>query len=130
MIIEWITSVFLVLGSFFVFLAGLGIYRFPDLFMRMHAATKASAFGDGLILLGVIVFFGSWWTLFIAVGIVWFIFLTNPVSAHLIGRSAYIMKVPLWEGTVLDEMKDRYNPITHDLTHSGQSRFDNSGKEG
>jgi multicomponent Na+:H+ antiporter subunit G len=33
------------LGSAAVFLAALGLLRFPDFFTRTHAATKASAFG-------------------------------------------------------------------------------------
>ena len=35
-----------------------------------------------------------------------FVVLTAPVAAHMIGRAAYAMGVPLWEGTGLDELKE------------------------
>jgi multicomponent Na+:H+ antiporter subunit G len=38
--------------------------------------------------------------------IVAFVFLTAPISAHMIGRAAYYVGVPLWEGTTLDELRD------------------------
>ena len=35
--------------------------------------------------------------------IIFFLLLTAPVAAHLIGRAAYRTGTPLWERTVLDE---------------------------
>ena len=42
-------------------------------------------------------------------------FLTAPIAAHMIGRDAYFVGVPLWERTVLDELKNRYNTHTNTL---------------
>ena len=39
-----------------------------------------------------------------------FVFLTTPVSAHVIARASYKANVPLWEGTVLDERRDGNQP--------------------
>jgi multicomponent Na+:H+ antiporter subunit G len=36
-----------------------------------------------------------------------FLFLTAPVGAHVIARAAYAVGVPLWEGTITDELRDR-----------------------
>jgi hypothetical protein len=40
-------------GAIFTLLAAIGVLRLPDLYMRMHAASKAGAVGGGLILLAV-----------------------------------------------------------------------------
>jgi multicomponent Na+:H+ antiporter subunit G len=42
-----------------------------------------------------------------AVLVIAFFFLTAPVGAHMIARAAYAVGVPLWEGTITDELRDR-----------------------
>ena len=37
---DWITTIFLVSGGFFLFVASLGVLRLPDVIIRMHALTK------------------------------------------------------------------------------------------
>ncbi len=61
MIKEVITVILLVVGCFF-FLAGtLGVLRFPDLFTRLHALTKADNLGLGFIAAGMAVYIASPW---------------------------------------------------------------------
>jgi len=115
MITEWIAAVLLVAGSIFMFLSALGTLRFPDIFTRMHAATKASSFGVGLMLSACVIYFSDGWTVVQALLIIIFIFLTAPVAAHMIGRVAYLLKVPLWKNTVVDELKDQYDLKSHTL---------------
>lgn len=110
-----IVAVLMVLGGALMLLAAVGVARLPDVFMRMQAATKASALGAGLMVLAVAIFFGDLGTVMRAVLVIAFIFLTAPVSAHLIGRAAYFVGVPLWEGTVRDELRDHYDLRTHAL---------------
>ncbi len=38
-----------------------------------------------------------------------FVVLTAPVAAHMIGRAAYLLDLPMWEGTHVDELENRYN---------------------
>jgi multicomponent Na+:H+ antiporter subunit G len=38
-----------------------------------------------------------------------FMFLTAPVAAHVMARAAYRTRVPLWSGSVRDELRDRYD---------------------
>lgn len=109
MISEWIAAFLLVSGAIFMFLSALGTLRFPDLFTRMHAATKASSFGIGLMLAACVVFFSDGWTVGQSLLIIIFIFLTAPVGTHTIGRAAYLLNVPLWEKTVVDELQNRYD---------------------
>jgi multicomponent Na+:H+ antiporter subunit G len=75
-------------GAAFCLLAALGILRFPDVFTRAHAASKAGVLGVGLILAGVA--FASQ-DLSVAVAVVvgiGFIVMTGPVTAHLLTRAA------------------------------------------
>jgi len=101
--------VFLLVGAGFVFIAALGIVRFPDLFTRMHAASKASSFGLGCILLGVAIAHPSPIVIGKCIMVLMFIFLTAPIAAHMIGRAAYLLKVSFWKGTLIDELKGRYS---------------------
>lgn len=101
---EVITAVFLLIGSVFMFLAALGIFRMPDLFSRMQTATKAATLGAGAMLAAVGVHFGDTPTVSRVILIVGFVFLTAPVAAHVIARAAYSMGVKLWSGTVVDEL--------------------------
>jgi multicomponent Na+:H+ antiporter subunit G len=92
-------------GTFFMFLAGLGILRMPDVYTRMHASTKAASLGAGLILIAAAIYFGDLAVVTRALLTTFFIFLTAPVAAHMLGRSAYFLGVPRWKKTVMDEME-------------------------
>jgi multicomponent Na+:H+ antiporter subunit G len=104
---ERISAVLLVVGALFMLLAGLGVLRLPDLFMRLQAATKASTLGVGCLLLGGAVHFQDLSVTTRAVLVIGFFCLTAPVGAHMIARAAYAVGVPLWEGTIVDELRDR-----------------------
>ena len=117
---EIITSLLMLGGACFAFLAAVGILRLPDLFSRMQAATKCSAFGVSCVMLAVAVHFAELGIVTRAIMTIIFVFLTAPVAAHMIGRAAYFARVPLWEHTVTDELKGRYDMRTHAL-HSSDS---------
>lgn len=102
-------------GAVFLLLAAVGIFRFPDLYSRMQAATKGATLGIALMLLGVAVYFDELGVTTRALLVIVFFFLTAPVAAHMLGRAAYILGVPLWEGTIGDELKGHYNLETHVL---------------
>ena len=103
---EWITAGLMVIGSSFAMLAAVGIVRMPDLFTRMQAATKSTTLGVGCILLAVAVYFDELGVTARAVLTAAFLLLTAPLAAHMIGRAAYVIGVPLWEGTVVDELRE------------------------
>jgi multicomponent Na+:H+ antiporter subunit G len=100
---EYIAAALLVIGSLFVFLSGVGLIRFPDLFMRMQATTKAATLGVGSLLLALAVRYSELDITARSLLILAFIFLTAPVAAHAIARAAYVARVPLWEKTLVDE---------------------------
>lgn len=108
---ELITAILLLGGAAFMLVAAIGVLRFPDFYTRMHAITKAGTLGVGLIMMGVAVFFGHLSAITRAVAVFTFILLTAPVSAHMIGRAGYLDQVPLWKGTLVDHLHDRYQDI-------------------
>jgi multicomponent Na+:H+ antiporter subunit G len=126
--IELLTGILLVLGAAFMLIAGLGVWRMPDLLTRMHATTKAGVLGAGLMLVGVGVYFGEVSVLVRVVAVIGFIMLTAPVAAHVIGRAGYFVGVPLWEHTLKDELKGRYDDETHTLAGPPQAE-DRSGRD-
>lgn len=92
-------------GALFSLTAAIGINRFPDLYTRMHAASKAGTVGSGLLLLAVglnsleVSIFAR------SLAGVFFVVLTAPVSAHLLAKAAHKVGYRLAAITTLDEMK-------------------------
>jgi multicomponent Na+:H+ antiporter subunit G len=78
----------MLVGSLLSALAALGILRFPDVYTRLHAASKAGPLGAGLILLAVGIASGDWSIAIRCVLGFFFLVLTSPVSAHLLARAA------------------------------------------
>lgn len=102
-----LAAVLLVLGAFFMLLGALGLARFPDVYLRMQATSKASTLGVALMMLGVACQAGSWAVTSKALLIIAFFFLTSPVAAYVMARAAYFKGTPLWEGTLRDELRPR-----------------------
>ncbi len=74
-------------GVLFMLIAALGIVRFPDLFSRIHAASKASTLGISLILLAYCLSEPTLYTVIKSLLTMLFIFLTTPVACHLLSRA-------------------------------------------
>jgi multicomponent Na+:H+ antiporter subunit G len=104
---EWIVSILIILGSLFMLVAALGIVRLPDVYMRMHAITKASSLSIVLFLAAVVVDQFSWGKLFAAILVMVFIMATTPVASHMIVRVAHMLGIPMSKGSVMDELEER-----------------------
>ena len=94
------------LGVIFILVTAIGLIRLPDIYCRTHDASKSATLGVMFILLGVFLHF---WLIEgivntrIILGIV-FLFITGPVGGHVIGRSAYLSGVKMWDQSVKDEL--------------------------
>lgn len=104
---DYVIMVIITLGALFVLLAAIGIVRMPDLYLRILVTTKAATLGVGMILIAAAIYFGEASMTTRALAIVFFILLTAPVGAHLLGKASYFVGTPLWSNTVIDELKDR-----------------------
>lgn len=96
MILEILISLFLIAGSLLIFVASIGILRLPDIYMRMHALTKASSLGIMFLLFGAMLYYPTFSVILKAFAIIIFLYLTIPVSANLLGKSALEMNAFQW----------------------------------
>ena len=92
------------IGTLFLFLGSLGIFRLPDVYNRLQAGTKCTTLGAFFTVIGVGIIEPSWFwkTLIIA----FFILLTNPISNHALGRASLKSGVPLCDRSVVDKTKE------------------------
>ncbi|MEC9315461.1 MAG: Na+/H+ antiporter subunit G [Pseudomonadota bacterium] len=93
--LEIILSVLILLGGFFTLVGSLGLFKLPDFYMRLHGPTKASTLGVGAVLIASAIYF-SFSTDEISlheVLVTLFLFITAPVSAHLMAKAALHIKV-------------------------------------
>ena len=88
MVADTLSWIFLLAGSFFVVVGGIGLLRMPDLFTRMHATGIADTIGTGLILVGLTFQSDDWLVTVKLLLILYFVVFTNPTSTHAVARSA------------------------------------------
>ncbi|WP_198411181.1 Na+/H+ antiporter subunit G [Marinimicrobium alkaliphilum] len=94
-VLELLIAVFLLVGALVALLGTLGLVRFPDFYTRLHAPTKASTLGVGCTLLGSMIYFSVIKEGISAqeVLITLFLFVTAPVSAHMMAKAALHRRV-------------------------------------
>jgi len=105
MIRETLACVFLIIGGVLSLIAAAGVLRMPDLFTRMHAATKTGTVGVSAITIGMMIHFDTVTVTSKGVLVIALFLLTAPVAAHMIARAAYRSGVSLWILTRIDEWK-------------------------
>ncbi len=110
---------FLSLGAALILIAAFGIIRLPDIYMRMSASTKAATLGLGCILVGAAIHFQELVFSGRTLAIILFLLVTAPVAAHRIGRAAYKNEIPLWSGSIADELRHLYQPKVAEATSQG-----------
>lgn len=104
---DLISGFFLIIGAFFILIAGLGLVRFPDIYTRMHAVSKSMSLGIGSILIAAVIQFASWTVAIKSLLIILFLFLTLPVATQILSYVAYRSSSPLWKKSVIDEFISR-----------------------
>ncbi|MEE2023344.1 MULTISPECIES: monovalent cation/H(+) antiporter subunit G [Alkalimonas] len=82
----WLGAVLLILGLLFFLAGSLGVLRFPDVFCRLHAVTKADTLGLGFIVLGLGVLQQDWQR-FLLMLLIWgLVMLSGTISCQLLGQ--------------------------------------------
>lgn len=86
LVLSWIS---LVIGGFLCVSGAVGVFRFPDFFTRMHAASVTDTLGGGLIIIGLLLQSEfDWLVIAKLLFILIFIFLTSPTSSHALAKAA------------------------------------------
>lgn len=114
--INIILAILSTVGALSILFASIGVLRMPDFFLRLSVTVKASTLGVGLFLICAAIMFPDDVSVTTkAIAIIFFLILTSPISAHMIGKAAYFIGTPLWKGTVVDRLQGMYNKETHCL---------------
>lgn len=106
-ILDILVIIFLVGGTFSIFTASIGVLRFPDIYTRLHAASKGSTLGVAGILIGAFLFHYTEYGIVsgkLILGVL-FIMLTAPVASHLISRAAHLRGAKPY-GTLKDQYQE------------------------
>lgn len=93
--LEYLLSFLIIVGAAFTFVGSLGLARLRDFFTRLHGPTKATTLGVGSILMASAIYFshrGEGLSLH-EVLVTLFLFITAPVSAHLLAKAALHLKL-------------------------------------
>ncbi len=88
--IDWSAELLALLGSIFFLISAIGLLRLPDFFCRIHAPTKAATLGTILLgLSSVLRSLGQDTLVWVEdLAIIFFLFLTVPVSSQVLARAA------------------------------------------
>lgn len=93
--LEWLVAILAVAGSLFVLLGSVALVKLPDFYTRLHGPTKATTLGLGALVLASMAYFNfvkgelSLQQLLIAL----FLFITAPITAHMLIKAALHLKL-------------------------------------
>ena len=93
--IDLLLSVLILAGAIFTFIGSLGLARLQDFYTRLHGPTKATTLGVGCLLIASALYFSireegiSLHEILVTL----FLFITAPVSAHLLAKAALHLKL-------------------------------------
>ncbi len=106
--VEFIGAFLILFGAIISVISAIGMIRFPDIYTRAHAATKTTTVAVLITLVGAFLYLWlseSFISIRLILGVV-FVFLTAPVSGHLILRASYRANVKMADTTIEDELND------------------------
>lgn len=93
--IDFMLAILILIGAAFTFVGSLGLARLEDFYSRLHGPTKATTLGVGALLIASVLYFstrGEGLSLH-EILVTLFLFITAPVSAHLLSKAALHLRV-------------------------------------
>ncbi|PWE00778.1 monovalent cation/H(+) antiporter subunit G [Marinilabilia rubra] len=109
---EYIAAIMLLVSALTVLVASIGIWRFKNLYARMHVVTKVSSLGLLLLLVAVNLIFLDWFVLFESAVVFGVLVFLSPVAAHVIARAARSIGTPGTTGKAEREEESKEEPGT------------------
>ena len=94
-LLELLLSILILIGAGFTLIGSLGLLRLRDFYSRLHAPTKATTLGVGSLLIASAIFFSHHeeGLSLHEVLVTLFLFITAPVSAHLMAKAALHLRL-------------------------------------
>ncbi|OZG72852.1 Na+/H+ antiporter subunit G [Hahella sp. CCB-MM4] len=119
-LVELLVSILIVAGAGFALIGSIGLVRLPDFYTRLHAPTKATTLGMGCLLVASIALISlaeaelSVHELLITL----FLFITAPVTAHMLAKTALHYDIGFVRGTrgkeLASKARERVSPKEND----------------
>lgn len=106
LILDTLAIFCLIAGLFFMLVGAVGVLRLPDVFHRLHAASKCSTLGMMGLVLAASFHVATPDVIAKSIAVILFIFVSNPVGSHMLAKAAHRDKSPQWKGTISDELAD------------------------
>jgi multicomponent Na+:H+ antiporter subunit G len=103
--LEIVSSALMLSGAVVAVIAAIGLHRLPDVYARMHVATKPATLGITMCLSGAALRADGSATATKLVLAIAFQLVTTPAAGHLLGRAAHAARAEVSDYTVLDELR-------------------------
>lgn len=106
-LLELLLSALIIFGAALVLIGSIGLVKLPDFFTRLHAPTKATTLGMGSLLIASLIF-TSYVTGELSVQqllITLFLFITAPIAAHMLAKTALHLRIQTVERTANPELQ-------------------------
>ena len=107
-------------GALAILIASIGVLRMPDFYLRLSVTVKASTLGVGLLLICAAIIFPDVSVTTKAIAIIFFLVLTAPIAAHMIGRVAYRTGILRWKDTYIDNTDNELKDAKEDFEADGR----------
>ena len=109
--IDILSWVLLSAGGMFMLVGGIGVFRLPDFYTRMHAASLTDTAGTILILSGIMLQSGFTLATVKLASILIFLLLTGPTASYALANTAFLsglkpFRSPVKRAPVKDEVVD------------------------
>lgn len=115
---EYAGAALLLAGALVTLAAGIGLVRLPDLFTRMHAASKPQLLGLLLLCAGTALSLHTWQAASACALVVAIQVIGAPLGSHMIGRTAYRTGLSARSELVVDELeRDQADQVPHRSGH-------------
>ena len=118
--LDIILSLLLLAGGILVLIGSIGLVRLPDFYTRLHAPTKATTLGMGTLLIASMLYtLKTSGTMSVhELLITLFLFISAPLVAHLLAKSAMHERLPPHQQTsraeLIEPARDRKGPNQSD----------------
>jgi multicomponent Na+:H+ antiporter subunit G len=104
-VVDVIAAILILAGAVIAVIAAVGLHTMPDVYARMHVATKPATLGITLCLSGAALLADSTSMVTKLVLAIVFQLVTTPAAGHLLGRAAHAARAPVSEYTFVDELR-------------------------
>ena len=126
---SWVADALALAGAVIITFGVIGVYRFPDVYMKVHASSKIAVAGVALIALAILVG-GDVKSGLAALVVSSLLFVTAPVAAHAIATTAAERGDPMRTAHTFDESQLALDTDDPPANRPGTEQIEDEGPRG